>query len=208
MRASMDRPKLLGSVDAVDVRLAQLGQPHIFQLTEFVRKLRSAMGPEAAIPFFDPWDGGVEAVVLFLLEAPGRKARNSGFISRNNPDETAKNLYELSEIAGIDRKQTIIWNTVPWYIGSGVRIRPANTTDISLGIESLAELLKILPKLRAVVLVGGKAQKAESHVAKITPQLSIFSSPHPSPMFVNRKPENRNLLLAKWYAVKDFLERK
>lgn len=201
----MDKPKILGSKESVRMRLTQLEQPHMISLTRFVKKLRTKMGPEASIPFFDPWDGGVEAEVLFLLEAPGPQARNSGFISRNNPDETAKNFFELSRDAGIDRKQTVTWNIVPWYIGSGTRIRPARSSDVSSGVESLAELLQLLPKLRAIVLVGRQAQKAEPLIAKVAPQLAVFLSPHPSSMFINRKPENRDLLLTKWSAVQAFL---
>jgi len=202
----MDRPKLLGDKDALDSRLLQLNETHITPLAEFVRRLRVKMGPCAAIPFIDPWDGGIEAKVLFLLEAPGAKARNSGFVSMNNPDETAKNFFEISREAKIDRKRLIIWNTVPWYIGSDTRIRPANLTDIASGIESLADLIQLLPKLRAIVLVGGKAQKATKHIRRVAPHLEIFPCPHPSPMFVNRKPENRGVLLEKWQSVQSFLE--
>lgn len=202
----MDKPKLLRDAKVVEERVAQLKLPHMLELTKFVERLRIEMGEAAVIPFFDPWDGGVEAEVLFLLEAPGPKARNSGFISRNNPDETAKNFFEISRVVGLDRKSTILWNVVPWYIGSGTRIRPAGATDIAQGVESLAELLQLLSKLRAIVLVGDKAKKAESHVIKIAPQLTIFSSPHPSPMFINRKPENRSVLETKWRVVQEFLK--
>jgi len=201
----MDRPKLLGDAGALESRLSQINDPHMAPLTRFVERLREHMGPEAAIPFIDPWDGGVEAEVLFLLEAPGPKARNSGFVSMNNPDETAKNFFEISREAGIDRKRTVTWNTVPWYIGLDSKIRPANSSDIAAGIESLADLLQLLPKLRAIVLVGGKAQKVESHVRDVAPQLRVFSSPHPSPMFVNRKPHNRGVLLCSWQDVQSFL---
>jgi hypothetical protein len=98
-------------------------------LRDFVQSLRNEIGPEARIPDFDPWDGGTAAEILFLLEAPGAKALFSGFISRNNPDETAKNFFELNAQAGIPRERTITWNIVPWYIGSGSRIRPANNRE-------------------------------------------------------------------------------
>jgi uracil-DNA glycosylase len=202
----MDRPKLLGEAEALKMRLSQVGDAHIAPLTDFVCRLRERMGPDTAIPYIDPWDGGVEAEILFLLEAPGPKARNSGFVSMNNPDETAKNFFEISREAGIDRKRIVTWNTVPWYIGSGGKIRPANSADIAAGIESLAELLHLLPKLRAIVLVGGKARKAEDHVRGVAPHLKVFISPHPSPMFVNRKPENRGTLLSGWRAVQTFVE--
>lgn len=202
----MDRPKLLGEAEALKERLSHVDDDHVAPLSAFVRQLRTEMGAGAAIPYFDPWDGGVEAEVMFLLEAPGPKARSSGFVSMNNPDETAKNLFEICHEAGIARKQMITWNTVPWYIGQEGRIRPANSFDIKAGIESLAELLKLLPKLRAIVLVGGKAQKAERHVHGIAPDLRVFYSPHPSPMFINRKPENRGRLLSCWRTVRLFLD--
>lgn len=175
-------------------------------LTNFVHRLRERMGTQVVIPYINPWDGGIEAKVMFLLEAPGAKARNSGFVSMNNPDETAKNFFEISRESGIDRKQIVTWNTVPWYIGSDSKIRPANSSDISAGVGSLAELLELLPKLKAIVLVGGKAQKAEDHIRQTAPYLQIFKSPHPSPLFVNRKPENRLILLKHWQAVQLFLE--
>jgi uracil-DNA glycosylase len=201
----MDRPKLLREPDALEKRLSQVNDSHVAPLTEFVQALRQRMGLKAAIPFIDPWDGGINAEVLFLLEAPGPRAKSSGFVSMNNPDETAKNFFEISREAGIDRRRTVTWNTVPWYIGSGGKIRAANSNDIASGIESLAELLELLPKLRAIVLVGGKAQKVESHIYKVAPHLRIFTSPHPSPMFVNRKPDNRAALLRSWQAVQSFL---
>lgn len=203
----MDRPKLLKDPMALKKRLEQLNEAHVSELTKFVHRLRKKIGPDVAIPYFDPWDGGVEAEVLFLLEAPGPKALNSGFVSRNNPDETAKNFFEINYELEIDRKRTLTWNVVPWYIGTGEKIRPANSKDISAGIESLGELLTMLPKLSAIVLVGGKPQKAENHVRSIAPYLQIFKSPHPSPMFVNRKPENRGVLVECWRDVKSFLDK-
>ncbi len=204
----MDRPKLLGDLEALESRITQLSDAHVAPLTQFVHRLREQMGPDAAIPYLDPWDGGVEAEALFLLEALGPKARNSGFVSMNNPDETAKNLFEISRMAGIDRKRIIIWNTVPWYIGSGSKIRPANSTDITAGIISLGELIQLCPKLRTIVLVGRKAQKIERHIQSIANHLEIFTSPHPSPMFVNRNAENRATLLNRWCAVQSSLDSK
>jgi uracil-DNA glycosylase len=203
---SMDLPKLLGDKEALELRMSQVDDAHIASLSQFVRRLRERMELHAAIPYIDPWDGGVEAEVLFLLEAPGPKAINSGFVSMNNPDETAKNFFEISREVGIDRKRIAIWNTVPWYIGSGKKIRSANSADIVAGIETLAELLQLLPKLSAIVLVGGKAQKANGHIRSVAPHFKVFTSPHPSPLFVNRKPENRGTLLRCWQAVQSFLE--
>jgi hypothetical protein len=41
---------------------------------------------------------------LFVLEAPGPQAVRSGFMSRNNPDETAKNWFDPSRDTGINRR--------------------------------------------------------------------------------------------------------
>jgi uracil-DNA glycosylase len=113
-----DTPKLLCNQAARDARLLQLTERHIAPLSRFVQQLRRKI-PNGAIPEFDPWDGGTDAEILYMLEAPGPKAVLSGFISRNNPDETAKNFFELNIAADIPRKRTICWNIVPWYIGSG-----------------------------------------------------------------------------------------
>ena len=61
----------LGDQAAKQARMAQLREPHITQLTDFVEALRQEAGPGASIPNFDPWEAGVSAEVLFLLKAPG-----------------------------------------------------------------------------------------------------------------------------------------
>lgn len=187
-----DRPKLLRDLSALAARRAQLHTPHIAPLTQFVDGLREQMrGKLATIPYFDPWDGGIDAELLYLLEAPGAKAVASEFVSRNNPDETAKNFFEFNVASGISRRRTVVWNIVPWYIGSGTRIRPANRSDIEGGLASLGELLSLLPRLRGIVLVGKKAATAGDFLATHRPDLKLFTTPHPSPLFVNNNPGNR-----------------
>mgnify|MGYP005853568119 CR=1 FL=1 len=192
---SPDIPKTLGRAAMRATRVMRLREPHVAPLTEFVESLRERMGPEYSIPYVDPWDGGVEARLLYLLEAPGPRAVRSGFVSRNNPDETAKNFFELNQEAGIDRRLTVIWNVVPWYIGDGRRIRAAKREDLSAGTESLRELVALLPRLEVVVLVGRKAGNARGLVEGIAPKSRIFECPHPSPMFVNRATGNRERIL-------------
>lgn len=192
----MDRPKSLGNPQAQAERRAALGEPHVAPLTDFVERLRARMGPEYAVPYFDPWDGGVAARLLYLLEAPGPKAVGSGFVSRNNPDETAKNFFLLNQEAGIDRRLTVTWNAVPWYIGDGRRIRAARGADLAAGLASLGELLGLLPRLEVVVFVGRKAASLRERVLELAPALRDFEMPHPSPMFVNRAAGNRERICA------------
>lgn len=202
----IDHARLLRDPAAVDSRLGELQSEHIAPLTRFVLALRERMGEGASIPWFDPWDGGITAEALFLLEAPGSRACGSGFISRNNPDETAKNMFTISLEAGLARQRTLLWNVVPWYIGASGRIRPATMADIRAGVSSLEELLGLLPGLRAVVLVGGKAQQAAAHIQRLNPGLTLFKSPHPSPLFVNNRPENRQKILQVFSEVRAFLD--
>lgn len=198
-----DTPKLLGDVRAKSERIQLLGSPHIAPLTNYVKQLRLEVGPGAGIPYFDPWDGGIEAEALFLLEAPGAKAISSGFISRNNPDETAKNMFELCHEAGLDRKATVLWNVVPWYIGTGSKIRAATPTDLEAGLKPLPRLLELLPKVKVVVLMGRKAERARPQINGI--KYRVFTSPHPSPLFVNNAPGNREKILSVFRQVAESL---
>ena len=192
----MDTPKSLGDSEHRTQRLDRRHEPHVNELTVLVDRIRRERRCGDAVPYFDPADGGVEAECLFVLEAPGPKAVRSGFISRNNPDESAKNWLELNALAGVPRSRTVICNIVPWYVGLGGRIRAADSTDIEEGWPYLLQLLDMLPRLRVVVLVGGKAQRVAPRLHATRPDLRLLTCPHPSPMFVNRKPQNREVLLA------------
>ena len=190
-----DTPKSLKSSDACEERSRMLGMPHMLPLRDFVESLRQEMGSAYGIPHFDPLDGGINARVLFLLEAPGAKAVSSGFVSRNNPDETARNFFELNIAAGIARTDTVCWNVVPWYIGTGTKIRPARHDDIRQALGSLRRLLTLLPNVRIVALVGNKSASLASEVVGMFPDSRVIATPHPSPLFINRRPENRGILL-------------
>jgi uracil-DNA glycosylase len=168
---------------------------HIVLLTDYVKHLRASLEGDQQIPYFDPLDGGTNASMLFLLEAPGPKAVESGFISRDNPDPTARNMTQLQLESGVSRRMTVSWNIVPWYVGSNGRIRPVNQKEINTGIESLKSLRPLLPNIRVVVLVGGKAQKACLAVKELfnTP---VLACSHPSQRVLNIWPEKRGEIMA------------
>jgi uracil-DNA glycosylase len=161
---------------------------------------------EPDVPYFDPLDGGIEAECLFLLEAPGPKAVLSGFVSRNNPDETAKNWFELNLEAGIDRRRTIMWNIVPWYIGRDGGIRPVTTADLELGLPYLHRLVSLLSALRVVPLVGKKAGRARTSIQAWASRITIIELPHPSPVFLNRRPHHRDLVRQGLHHVREVLD--
>lgn len=191
----MDNPKTLGLAKVREERLSKLFAPHIISLSRFVDELRQTKGADFHIPYFDPHDGGIHAKVLFLLEAPGPKAKGSGFVSRDNPDETAKNVWTMSREVGLKRTDCVIWNACPWYVGSPSRIRAVKVSEVRDAENALRSLLLHLPQLRCVALVGRKAQLTRKFIETMRPEVQIVEMPHPSPMFVNRKPGNRSLVL-------------
>ncbi len=192
---AMDEPKTLRGQDARTARLAEIHAAHMHPLTRYVEELRQQKGEGYEIPYFDPFDGGVNARALFLLEAPGPQAKGSGFVSRDNPDETAKNIWTMSREAGLNRTDCVIWNVCPWYVGSEAKIRPVRAAEVRESAEALRSLLGQLADLRCVALLGRKSQLARATVEQARPDARIAEMSHPSPMFVNRKPGNRALLL-------------
>jgi uracil-DNA glycosylase len=197
------RAKTLGDPDVRRARLAMVREPHIAPLNRFVEEVRAERGCGGAVPWLDPLDGGVDARVLFVLEAPGPKAVASGFVSRDNPDESAKNWLLANYEAGLDRRLTAIWNAVPWYIGAGGAIRSATSADIAHALPYLVRLLALLPAVEVVALVGKKAQCVRGAVERAGgPSVVLMHVPHPSPPFVNRRPENRGQLVEALRAVR------
>ena len=194
MNNEADSAKSLGLFMHREARSKLLDEPHVKPLTEFVQKIRSTKNLTVEIPYFDPFDGGTNARVLFILEAPGAKAVQSGFISCNNPDETAKNMLGFIRDSGFARNDIAIWNIVPWYIGTGTKIRPANQADVLEGLGHLENLIKLFANLETIVFVGKKSQKAMK-TETIRNDIKRYAIDHPSPLFVNNKPENRSKIL-------------
>ena len=171
----------LAQSDEIAQRMALLDNAHMKGLCDFVRDLRNETGRGTHIPNFDPLDGGNQARVLFLMEAPGPKAVASGFISRDNPDPTARNLKHLLAGAGIEREQSALWNLVPWYIGNETvsKIRPVTKGDARQSASVLQQLWPLFPNLQAVVLMGRKAQGAQKLIEE-TIKVRIFPTFHTS----------------------------
>jgi uracil-DNA glycosylase len=199
----VDVAKSLADPKIVALRREALAEAHVAPLLAFVEELRRSA--PAGVPDFDPMDGGVNAECLFLLEAPGSKAVGSGFISRNNPDETAKNFFHLNAEAGLARQRTVTWNAVPWYIGTGNRIRAAGKADLKAAEAPLRQLLSLLPHLRVVVLVGRKSQRFASVVQSVASGVSVLQCPHPSPLSLNGRKERRSEILSCLAAVAEIL---
>lgn len=181
-----DCARSLRSTEVAALRRGMLHEPHIAPLTDFVIKLRETH-PASEFPDFDPLDGGSAADILFLLEKPGPKTSakggGSGFISRNNDDPTAEATFGFMKEAGIARKRTVAWNVIPGW-NETIKV---TTNELRAGIEALKGLLPLLPKLRTIILVGKKAQRARPLVEPLG--CRIFVSAHPSPRVRASQPD-------------------
>lgn len=176
----------LASPTEVARRRELLAAPHMTQLVQYARDLRQSKG--FAVPDFDPMDGGTSASMLFLMEKPGPKASASGFISRDNNDSTAQATSQFLAEAGIPRVDTLLWNAIPFWNGT-IKV---TSQELVAGVVHLADLLDLLPNLRAIVLVGRKAERALDLVSRLG--LPVHTSYHPSP-------KNRAMAREKWNSI-------
>ncbi|HEX2865325.1 MAG TPA: uracil-DNA glycosylase [Deinococcales bacterium] len=197
----LDSPRSFREPLAVAARLARLEEPHVKPLTDYVLDLRQRVNDPEGVPFFDPADGGIHARVLFLLEAPGPKAsasgvkRGSGLISSNNDDMTARNFFTLRDEAGLSREWIAAWNIVPWYVSAadGSKIRAVTPDEVRAGLRELGGLVRLLPRLRAVVPMGGPARRGWAlRDPGLAPGVATIETWHPSPLSLNPHPERRD----------------
>jgi hypothetical protein len=147
-------------------------------LTAFVADLRQRM--TVNVPDFDPLGGGQDLTILFLFEKPGpmtdasrNRKPGSGFISINNDDPTAEASFHFMKAAAIPRRDTVLWNVIPWWDGQIA----FTSADRHLAMQELDRLLGTLTRLHTVVLVKRTAAKARAHFR----DLRVIESPHPSP---------------------------
>lgn len=187
-------------------KLARLHESHISPLNSLVRDMRAETGGE--VPWFDPDSGGIAARTLFLYEAPGarstgptgprKNAKGSDIISPDNNDDTAENSWLLYRDAHLPRHLTVVWNIVPWYIGTATKIRVPDDDDIAAAQPYLDRLIRLLPDLRVVVVFGDKARDGWLRylLRPDAPLLPTLGCPHPSPQVLRVRPAYRDRILA------------
>lgn len=197
-----DRPRAFRTAAVLAERLTQLDEPRVAPLNSWVRRMRARLGPDAIVPWFDPADGGVEARVLWLLEAPGPRATTerggSGIISCNNHDGTAENTWRARTEAGVDRLLVVHWNVIPYYLGTDTKIRAWKTGDVANAGPLLAEMVALLPELRYVILGGAAAQTGWRYHKPPGTLVREFPCPHPSATNVNTRPWVWPLIVEAW----------
>ncbi|GJD85768.1 hypothetical protein HPGCJGGD_3660 [Methylobacterium haplocladii] len=193
-RSEPDIPKSLADPAALAERRGFIDAPHLRPLRTLARRI--ATERSAAVPDPDPFDGGVEARLLLLLETPGPAIVRTGIVSRDNPTGTAANLFRFLRAGDIARADTLIWNTVPWVIHvEGALNRTPRRSEQRLAERYLDPLLDCLPHLAVVVLAGRIAGAVREPLERLRPGLPIVAIPHPSPTFVCTSPSVRERIL-------------
>lgn len=164
-----------------DSRVNLLPASHMCPLMQLIKQWRSE-GLEVPNP--DPNDGGVNAKALFLLESPGPKAVGSQFISRDNPDPSARNLGVSLALSGIARSDSLIWNVVPYCVSTINSNKNASPAQIRSAIPYTQDFIDLLTNLRAIVFCGRRAQIARP-LLKL--DCKVFETYHPGAMAYNRR---------------------
>ncbi|HCM9306944.1 TPA: uracil-DNA glycosylase [Enterobacter hormaechei subsp. steigerwaltii] len=189
-------PKSLKHESNIRYRQSLLTLSHMQPLTAYVENLRKRLGDNVFIPDFDPLDGGINAEFIFLFEKPGPQtdSRNggSGFISRDNNDETAKSVFDFMGQIGLERSRTLLWNTIPAWDDS----RAFKGFHVRDGIKFLDGLLPLLPNLKTIILVGKQAQKARKGLKARGYDVAV--SDHPSPLVKARHRQRWEQIPAAW----------
>lgn len=175
-------------------KIGRLDAPHMVRLEGWRAGLE---GRHGSVPHFDPDDGGDAARILLLLETPGPRGGPLRFVSRDNPTGTARNIARFCDAAGLARRDAILWNVVPWLIHApGALNRAPTNAETAAGLTLVPELLRLLPRLRAIVLCGRASGHAGPVIAEYDPGLHVLRMPHPSPTYVCTAPEIAGRIVA------------
>ncbi len=155
--------------------------PHIAPVNALVDAL--SYEGRGWVPHVAPIHAGVDARLLWILRDPGPmtidpEQGTRGFLSVENDDPTAERLCTLLTTAGIRPEVTLPWNAYPWYIN-----RAPTVAELRVGVDSLRRLLKLLPRLDVVLLLGRHAQRSADLLAVEDPvqggRAMVFCSRHP-----------------------------
>jgi hypothetical protein len=166
--------------------------PGCQRVNRLVEQLQAETGKD--IPWVDPFCGGDGAPLLLVLKRPGAVgAASTRFLSLANTDQTAKNTIAAIQQAGLTYRDLIFWNAIPW---SGPRDEKLTPAMRQHGEAMLGRLLRLLPRLRAVLLLGGDAHLLRSSIERWRPEVSVIACAHTSPLAWNQVRHREGILAA------------
>lgn len=160
----------------------QMYARRVAPINKFVDVLRGQSGLGWA-PRVAPVHGGVDAQFLWILRDAGPAVvgpdqHESGFLCVENNDPTAERLCHLLDVGRIEVRQTMPWNAYPWYIN-----KAPTAAQLRLGLDPLANILKLLEHLKVVALLGTHAQRSWQLLIRQRPDLEnrflVLRARHP-----------------------------
>lgn len=138
--------------------------PHVRALNVLVDELCGQDG-RGIVPYVAPDYGGVDAELLCLFQSPATTAVRSGFLCRENDDDTAEHFAILLDRAGIGAERVVTWNVYPWCLD-----RAPTAAEITAGLPPLHRVLGVLPHLKVVMLMGCAAWGAWERYERLHPE--------------------------------------
>ncbi|MEJ2858126.1 MULTISPECIES: uracil-DNA glycosylase [unclassified Saccharothrix] len=190
----------------IHAKHARLSEPHIAPFVALADEIAAARGlTPGDVPYPDPEFAGTAARALVLLQSPGPKTsrtKGSGLLSLENDDPSAERCYHLYRRAGLDWRELLHWNAIPW----PTALSKPSSTDLREALAWLPRLLELMPHVEAVLLLGDYAKVAWKRAGAAdlsqTPLDRIFEGPHPSDLGVMRPGAKERL----WAAIEQLVD--
>lgn len=183
-------PRMMNDPDFKISQEAELWAEHVAPINSLVQDLRTEI-PTASndsVQFTAPLHGGTDATILCLMPAPEaahRPETGADMLSSEDDNPLADALAVLLSEAGIDSKEVILWNAYPWYRAEDETGR-LNAAHMNSGLDPMRRLLRLVPTLRAVILMGKGPEEFWAKVVKKYPEavtrITPIASFSPAPL--------------------------
>ncbi|MDO5745316.1 MAG: hypothetical protein Q4P23_12695 [Micrococcaceae bacterium] len=182
----------------------ELWAEHVAPLNSLVQDLRSA-APENAgsVPFFAPLNGGTDATILCLAASPdpgNRSETGQDVLSSEDDTPAAEALSVLLEESGIDPREVVLANAYPWYRPQDAAGRLTGA-EMNAGIEPMGKMLRLVPNLRAVILMGKGPEEFWAKLSRKYPQslgrITAIPSFSPAPLSLSGTTAQREERIAR-----------
>ena len=179
-------PRGLSSPLARQRRKRHIRDPHIAPISHLIDTIAEAENAPG-LPYNDPLFGGVNAQILFILKSPQADANpalfGTRFLSIDNDDEGAENMFHALADNNIDRSQCLAWNICPFPTSKNT----PNDDEIGRATPYTRQLIAMLPNLKVVVLLGGPARQGWSQaLLGGRRDVSVIRGASPSPPGIHR----------------------
>ncbi|NKG22329.1 hypothetical protein [Paeniglutamicibacter terrestris] len=183
---------------------SELWAEHVAPLNSLVEDLRAAT-PEnsGSVPYFAPLNGGTDATILCLMPAPDAEQRPSegeDLVSTEDDNVASEALTTLLEGSNIDAKEVLVAHAYPWYRSEEASGRLTGA-EMTAGLEPMSKMLRLVPNLRAVILMGKGPEEFWAKITKKYPQaitrITAIPSFSPAPLSLSGTAAQREQRIAR-----------